>query len=125
MEGSACGGEASRHCVQRSLGRGAARLPCSHSLYSLWGFGLLGLICAVLCALLFLYPVFCGMKCLAFCALPLFCPVTTQVSSVFVGRVEGERKKAKKSTFNMRPVMQGTQGKAEWEGAAEPVNPSM
>lgn len=65
------------------------------------------------------------MKCLAFCALPLFCPVTTQVSSVFVGRVEGERKKAKESTFNMRPVMQGTQGKAEWEGAAEPVNPSM
>lgn len=44
---------------------------------------------------------------------------------MLVGRVEGESKKAKESTFNVRLVMQGTQGQAEREGAAQPVNPSM
>ncbi|XP_042661449.1 RNA-binding protein Musashi homolog 1 isoform X2 [Tyto alba] len=92
-------------------GEKGSTLPCGHSPRSPWGLGLLGLICAVLSALLFLQPVFHGMKCLAFCVLPLFCPVTTQVSSVFVHRVEGERKKAKETTFNVRPVMQGTQGR--------------
>ena len=111
-------------CAAQPGERGST-LPCSHGLRSLGGFGLLGLICAVLSALLFLHPVFCGMKCLAFCALPLFCPVTSQVSSVLVGRVKGESPKAKESTFNIRPVMQSTQGQAEWEGAAQPVNPSM
>lgn len=111
-------------CAAQPGERGST-LPCTRSLRSLGGFGILSLICAILSALLFLHPVFRGMKCLAFCVLPLFCPVTTQVSSVLVGRVKGESKKAKESTFNTRPVMQGTQGLAEREGAAQSVNPSM
>ena len=88
MEGSACRGEASRHCVRRGRGEGqhAALRPRGHG-----GFGPLRLTCALLSALLCLHPVFCGMKCLAFCALLLCCPLATQVSSVFVGR-GGEQK---------------------------------
>ncbi|XP_061226577.1 RNA-binding protein Musashi homolog 1 isoform X3 [Neopsephotus bourkii] len=66
---------------------------------------------AVLAALLWLHPVFCGMKCWDFCALPRFCSVSTQVSSVLAGGVKGESKKAKESTFNVRPVVQGARGR--------------
>lgn len=72
------------------------------------GPGLLRLICAILSALLLLQSVFEGMKHLGVCALLLFCLVTTQVNSVLVGRVKGESRKAKETTFNMRLVMQGT-----------------
>lgn len=89
------GGTASL-CAEQPGERGSM-LPCGHSLLSLWGLGLFGLICAILSALLFLQPLLCGMKCLAFCVLPLFCPLTTQVSSVFVGRVVGKRKRQKKA----------------------------
>ncbi|XP_064889859.1 RNA-binding protein Musashi homolog 1 isoform X4 [Columba livia] len=60
-------------------GERGSTLPCRRSLRSPLGFELLRLICAILSALLFLHPVFCGMECLAFCALPLFCPVTAQI----------------------------------------------
>lgn len=67
------GGFASLCAVQP--GERGNMLPCGHSLCSLQGFGLPALICAVLSALLFFHPVLCGMKSLAFCVLPLFCPV--------------------------------------------------
>lgn len=47
------------------------------------------------------------------------------MSSVLVSVAKGESKKANESAFKMRPVMQGNQGQAEREGAAQPVNPSM
>lgn len=84
------GGIASLYAAQP--GERGSTLPCSHSLRSLGGSGLLGLICAVLSALLVLHPVFCGVKRLAFCALPLFCPVTTQLSSVLAGRAKRQKK---------------------------------
>lgn len=124
MEAQPVQGGIASLCAALPGERGSA-LPCRRSLRSPLGFELLRLICAILSALLFLHPVFCGMECLAFCALPLFCPVTAQVSSVLVGVVKGESKKANESAFKMRPVMQGTQGQAKREGAAQPVNPSM
>lgn len=89
----------------RGRGQHAALLPQAGGLWPPWVIG------AVLSALLCPHPVFCGMKCWDFCALPLCCSVSTQVSSVCAGGVKGESKKAKESTFNVRPVVQGTRGR--------------
>lgn len=101
--------EGGRHCgfvCSAAWGEGQHD-PCGCSLCR-QGSGLLGLICAILSALLLLHSVFEGMKRLGVCALLLFCLLATQVNSVLVGRVKGESKKAKETTFNMRLVMQGT-----------------